>query len=156
MNDSAIGSYTPLLTESPDDYFVLYRLGRIYQGIGKRREGDQYLERARRYASAALEKNSDDAQARMVAGLSTMRLGRFAEGFAEILRVASANPDNPTFQYALARAYAINHKDNEALEALAKAIEKEYRIASVLDLDLFNIESNEKFPKIIFLQETIH
>ncbi len=156
MNDLAISTYNIQLTKSPEDYFILYRLGRIYQGIGKRREGDQYLEKAQKSASASLEKNPNDSQARMMMGLSTMRLGRFADGFTEVQRVASANPDNPTFQYALARAYAINHKDNEALDALSKAIEKEYRIAAVLDLDLFNLESNDKFSKIIFLQENIH
>ncbi len=156
MNDLAISTYLTLLAKSPDDYFILYRLGRIYQGIGRRLEGDQYLEKAKKNASTALDRNTNDAQARMMMGLSTMRLGKFADGFAEVQHVAKANPDNPTFQYALARAYAIYHKDNEALDALSKAVEKEYRIAAVLDLDLFNIESNEKFPKVIFIQETVH
>jgi predicted Zn-dependent protease len=83
-----------------------------------------------------------------------MRLGKFADGFAEVQRVAMANPDNPTFQYALARAYAIYNKNNEAIEALSKAKEKEYRIGAVLDLDFFNLEVDERFPKILFLQET--
>jgi class 3 adenylate cyclase/TolB-like protein len=156
MNDLAISTYMALLTKSPDDYFTLYRLGRIYQGIGKRHEGDQYLEKALKSASASLEKNPGDAQSQMMVGLSTMRLGKFADGFAEVQRVATANPDNPTFLYALARAYAIYHKDNEALDALSKAVDKEYRIGAVLDLDLFNLESNERFPKIIYLQETQH
>jgi adenylate cyclase len=156
MNDLAINTYMGILASAPDDYFTLYRLGRIYQGIGKRHEGDQYLQRAFKSASAALEKNSGDAQSRMMVGLSTMRLGRFADGFADVQRVATANPDNPTFLYALARAYAIYHKDNEALETLSKAVDKEYRIGAVLDLDLFNLESNERFPKILFLQETPH
>jgi class 3 adenylate cyclase/serine/threonine protein kinase/Flp pilus assembly protein TadD len=156
MNELAISTYTALLTKSPDDYFMLYRLGRIYQGIGRRYEGDQYLEKALKIASASLEKNSGDAQSRMMVGLSTMRLGKFVDGFAEVQRVATANPENPTFLYALARAYAIYNKNNEALDALSKAVDKEYRIGSVLDLDLFNLESNERFPKILFLQETPH
>lgn len=142
-----------MLDKDPKNYDILYRLGRTTQGLGRRIEANQILEKAKNESENAILRDQSDWSAHITHGLALMRLGRFADGLSEIRKLSESNPDNVTILYTLAKAYAIYHKEDEAAQALTKAIDKDYRIILILDLDFFYLRSNEQYQNVFFLQD---
>ncbi len=138
---------TAILRES---YVDLYKLGRVYQSAGK--PVDQWkavFQRARDVLRARISAVPGDAVAYSYLALVHTRLGESRQAETASARALDLGPDNVSVLYNIARMNSIQKNDTEALAFLSRAIEKQWQVESVLDVDFFNIQEEPEFRSAI-------
>lgn len=131
----------------PNDYVVLYDLGRMYQLAGKPKTlWEESLARAQQIIERLVRTDSADARAYAYLGLVQTRLGDFAEGVAAGRRAHAKAPHDVDILYHVARIYALQRdKHNEGFEQLAAAVRQRLLLRRLLDLDLQNLRNDPGF-----------
>jgi tetratricopeptide (TPR) repeat protein len=132
---------------SPDDYVLLYDLGRMYQLAGKPKTlWEESLGRAHQAILQELKKDTMTARAYAYLGLVQTRLGDFAEGAASGKRALALAPHNVSIRYLVARMYALQReKLDEGFEQLALAVQQRLMLDCLLDLDVQNLRNDPNF-----------
>ncbi len=132
---------------SPDDYVLLYDLGRMYQLAGKPKTlWEESLDRAHQAILQELKRDTMTARAYAYLGLVQTRLGDFAEGAASGKRALALAPHNVVIRYLVARIYALQReKLDEGFEQLALAVQQRLMLDCLLDLDVQNLRNDPNF-----------
>jgi len=129
--------------QSPVDF---YKLGRIEQSAGKPKQGWQdVLQKAKLLLLERLSAEPRDAAAYSFIALVHTRLGEFKDALAASNRAQQLAPNDIEVLYSTARMYALQRDKKMAIEYLTKAVDRRYSLASVLDMDFFNLQSEPEF-----------
>jgi tetratricopeptide (TPR) repeat protein len=98
----------------------------------------------------ALRLDPDDPEALAFLAGSYTRRGRYEEGLALDRRLASLRADDPVVHYNLACSLSLTCHEEEALEALRRAIELGYDDFAHLekDADLENVREHPGFEEV--------
>lgn len=139
-----------LLSQDPNDYFVLYSIARILQVSGDIEESQKYFDRLETTLRAEIRLNPNAIRARMYLGLTLTRLGRYADGVALGEAAIAADPKDTEAKYLLARMYALQMyspqtktvdsvKAARAIDLLREAVNDRFSDAEICSADLYNI-----------------
>ena len=93
-----------------------------------------------------------DAVANAYLALTHTRLGLFKEAAAANRRSRELSPSGTDVRYLTARMFALQREKTQALEALEKAVRARYSLPDLLDMDLYNLRSDEGLIPIIARQ----
>jgi tetratricopeptide (TPR) repeat protein len=149
-HDRAAEILNDRIARSRRNYVDYYRLGRVYSAAGKPlQQWGAVFVRAKELLENMLDKNPDDAVGLSYLALIYTRLGRYNEALPSNTRAHLIAPDNPDVLYNTARMYALRRENEEALEYLRKAIDRKYRLATLLDMDFYNLRANPGFLQAI-------
>jgi tetratricopeptide (TPR) repeat protein len=149
-HDSAEAILSNDVAGGRDDFENYYRLGRVYQAEGKPiAEWREAFERAGRILERRLVSVPDDASARSFLSLVHTRLGRYEKAKAEIGRAMAMAPRDAGVLYNVARSYSMQRDFENALTYLDRATEIRYDIGVVLDMDFYNLHTEEGFVAAI-------
>ena len=148
--DRAIELLNDKVARYRESYIDYYKLGRAGQSAGKpKQEWQDAFLKAKTILQASLGNDSEDALAHSYLALVLTRLGEFKEAIAEIKRAQQIAPNDVDVLYNTARMYTLHRDKSQALEYLGKAINRQYGLARVLDMDFYNLRSEEEFIKAI-------
>jgi Tfp pilus assembly protein PilF/TolB-like protein len=159
-NRRALSLYENYLHLHPDDYEIIYRIGRAYQMDGQIQVAQPYFDQVidltqrelRR--SAGLRGNkaanaSKSIRAQVFMALAQTRLGRYSQARASAKRAVEVAPKDPTVLYGLAYMFSMQNDNGAALEWLRKAVASRYSYQAVLDVDLLNVRAEPVFGAIL-------
>lgn len=146
-HETALDILSERAKHNPNDYVLLYDLGRMYQLAGKPKalwEGS--LERAQQILLQASKADSVGARAYAYLGLVQTRLGDFAEGIAAGKHALAKDPHDVEIRYLVARMYALQReKLDDGFEQLTLAVRQRLILNRLLDLDLQNLRNDPSF-----------
>jgi tetratricopeptide (TPR) repeat protein len=129
-----------------DSYVDFYKLGRVQQSAGRPiAEWRSSFVRARDILVAHLADEPDDASAEAYLALVYTRLGSFKDAINAITHAHQLAGNDTEVLYLAARMYALQKDNSHALEYLGKAITRRLSLASILDMDYFNLHSEPEF-----------
>jgi len=150
QHDRAAEILNDRIARSRRSYMDYYRLGRIYSAAGKPlQQWGAVFVRAKELLENRLDENPDDAVGLSYLALIYTRLGRYNEALPSNTRAQLLAPNNLDVLYNTARMYALRRENGEALEYLRKAIDRKYRLATLLDMDFYNLRANPGFLQAI-------
>jgi tetratricopeptide (TPR) repeat protein len=133
-----------------DNYVEYYRLGRVLQSQGVPiPQWQEAFRQAEEVIVARLKENPNDGVALSYDALVHTRVGRFKEAAAAIRSALQVDSTNLDILYNASRVYALQRNRVQALEYLTKAIQRRYRLESILDLDFFNLRSDQAYLRTI-------
>ena len=148
--DRAVEILNDRLARARQSHVEYYKLGRIEQSAGKpKQEWQSVFLRAKDLLATRLAAQPDDAVALSYLALVHTRLGEFKEAIAASSRAQQLAPDHIEVLYNIARMYALQREKNQALEYLGKAVNRRYSLASILDMDFFNLHSEPEFVSTV-------
>jgi tetratricopeptide (TPR) repeat protein len=150
MSDRAMEVLSDRIARSRDSYVDLYKLGRVQQSAGRPKEEWQgTFTRAREVLTASLAASPDDPQVLTSMALVETRLGAFKEATAAIKRALQMAPSDVDVMYGAAKVFALQRDRDQAFEHLRKALARRYSLAQVLDMDFYNLRTDEQFIQTI-------
>jgi tetratricopeptide (TPR) repeat protein len=124
----------------------LYRLARVEQAAGRpRTQWVETLGRARSLVEEELRSEPGDPEALSVLALIQTRLGQFREAQEAIRTALQVEPGNVTVMLNGGRVYALQREKVRALDLLRRALSRKYSLPDILDMDLYNLRSEEGF-----------
>jgi tetratricopeptide (TPR) repeat protein len=133
-----------------NSYVEHYRLGRILQSQGVPiQQWQDAFRQSEELIVARLKENPSDGVALSYDALVHTRVGRFKEAATAIDGALQLDSTNLDILYNASRMYALQRNKEKALEYLAKAIKRRYRLESILDLDFFNLRSDQGYLRTI-------
>jgi len=136
-----------------NDYVEYYKLARVKQAAGRPKETwTRDLLTAQMLLQARLRQAPGDAVAHGYLALTHTRLGQFKEAAAANLRARELSPAGTDIQYLSARMFALQRAKAQALDALGKAVRARYSLPDLLDMDLYNLRSDEGLLPVITRQ----
>ncbi len=136
-----------------NDYVEYYKLARVKQAAGRPKDAwTRDLITAQTLLQSRLRQVPGDAFANAFLGLTYTRLGQFKEAAAANRRARELSPSGTDVQYLTARMFALQREKTRALEALEKAVRARYSLPDLLDMDLYNLRSDEALLPIITRQ----
>jgi len=136
-----------------NDYVEYYKLARVKQAAGRPKDAwTRDLITAQTLLQSRLRQVPGDAFANAFLGLTYTRLGQFKEAAAANRRARELSPSGTDIQYLTARMFALQREKTRALEALEKAVRARYSLPDLLDMDLYNLRSDEALLPIITRQ----
>lgn len=131
-------------------YADYYRLGRLYQTVGRAKQvWEEKLQNAKTLVEATIAANSLDAHAYSYLALVETRLGAFKNALEASTRARQLAPSDLDILYDTARMFALQTDKKQALEYLGKAIDRRYRLSSILDMDLYNLRAEPEFQQTV-------
>jgi tetratricopeptide (TPR) repeat protein len=144
----------------PDDYFSMYRLGRVKQLLGKSEDARKLLTQAEERLRALLRSEPKNAEALTYLGLTLTRLGRFSDAVACGRRAVELDPRSADVKYGVAQIYSLQmysgkkkeidpKKRDEALRVLKQALTIHYRIDALANADFFNMRDLPEYAQLI-------
>ena len=146
QHDRAVDILTDRLARVRDSYGDLYRLARIEQSAGlAKTEWQTTLLRAKTTLREYLSEVPEDALALSYLALVHTRLGEFKEALAAIKEAQTLAPRNLDVLYNTARMYTLQRNKAKALETLAMAVQRRFSLPQLLDMDFYNLRSEESF-----------
>ena len=146
--DDAISILSDNLARSRESFEGLYLLGRTQQAAGRpKKEWLDILTRSK----AALQDRLKEAPSSPVLlswlSLVETRLGEFKVAITASKRALEQDSLNTVVLYNVARMYALQRKGKDATEFLRKAVDREYDLVALLDMDLFNLHGESEYLK---------
>jgi tetratricopeptide (TPR) repeat protein len=149
-HDRAAETLNDRIARSRRNYVDYYRLGRIYSAAGKPlQQWGAVFERAKELLENRLVKNPDNAVDLSYLALVYTRLGKYNDAVPTNTRAQLIAPNNLDVLYNTARMYALQKENNQALEYLGRAVDRKYRLATILDMDFYNLRANPGFLQTI-------
>jgi tetratricopeptide (TPR) repeat protein/TolB-like protein len=145
----ALSLYETFLHLHPDDYEVLYKVGRAYQLDGQIQVAQPYFTQVIDLAERELRRDSRSARAYIYLALAQTRMGRYsqARGFAK--KAIEIGPQEPIVFYGMAYMFSIQNESGAALEWFRKAVSTQFSYQQVLDVDLLNVRTDLAFAEIL-------
>jgi tetratricopeptide (TPR) repeat protein/TolB-like protein len=144
--DDALANVTDMAARFRTDPGVHYQLGRIAQTGGRpKAEWTSAFEHSRSLLEEQLRARPDSALALSQYALTLTRLGSFRDAAAAQQRALSLAPADYRILYNAARMYALQRDKQKAMTHLAQAIDLRYDLRRILDMDLFNLRTDEDF-----------
>jgi tetratricopeptide (TPR) repeat protein len=133
-----------------DDYQQYYKLARVKQAAGRPKEAwTRDLETAESLLQERLRQVPGDAIAHAFLALTHTRLGQFREAAAANKRARELAPGGTDVQYLTARMFALQREKTQAFAALERSVRARYSLPDLLDMDLYNLRSDEGLLPII-------
>jgi tetratricopeptide (TPR) repeat protein len=131
-------------------YTDYYRIGRLYQTIGRTKQTwEEKLESAKTQAEMTIAANPLDARAYSSLALIETRLGSFKNAGEASQRARQLAPHDIDVLYNTARMYALQTNKAQSIEYLVKAVDRRYRLSSILDMDFYNLRSEPEFQTAV-------
>ncbi len=131
-------------------YIDYYKLGRLYQLAGRpKQQWEATLQRAKTLLEATVAADPQDALAYSYLGLTETRLGSFKNALDANTRARSLAPSDLNVLYNTARMFALQTEKTQGLEYLTKAVDRRYRLSSILDMDFYNLRSEPEFQNAV-------
>lgn len=148
--DQAIGLLADRVARSRQSYLDYYRLGRAYQISGKpKQEWERALQRSKELLTEKLQSNPEDAIALTYLALVYTRLGEIKDAGDAVTRAKLIGGEAPDVLYNLARVYAVRRDIPQAIDYLSKALDRRYSLATILNMDFYNLRSEPVFLRTI-------
>jgi tetratricopeptide (TPR) repeat protein len=148
--EEAVAAATDKAARRRDDPFCHYRLGRVSQIAGQPiATWQNILNQTLELISQRLSHTPDNAEMLTLQALTFTRLGQRKDALdanSHALRVAPGNAD---VLYGTARMYALQRDQKQAVAYLTQAVDKHYDLASVLDMDFYNLRADPDFLRAI-------
>jgi tetratricopeptide (TPR) repeat protein len=136
-----------------NEYVESYKLARVKQAAGRPKDAwTRDLTSAQALLRSRLRAVPDDAIAHAYLALTHTRLGQFKEAAASNARARELSPAGTEVLYLTARMFALQRDKERALEALGKAVRARYSLPELLDMDLYNLRSDQGLIPIITRQ----
>jgi TolB-like protein/tetratricopeptide (TPR) repeat protein len=144
--DQAIDFLVDRVARTKDDAENFYRLGRAQQAAGR-----PVVEWQNTFARARdiLRNGSGDPAADALLALVHTRIGSFKEAAAALTSAQKKAPEDPDVLFAAARMYALQRNKEQAFALITKALDRRYSLERVLDMDFYNLWSDEQFMSTI-------
>ncbi len=150
QSDRAIAILMDRVARLRDSYADFYKLARLQQSAGKPiAEWQATLQRARAILEERVKTNPQDDVAYSWMALVLTRLGAFKDALAACKQAQQSDPEDVDVLYNAARMYALHRDKSQAYELLARAINRRYSLARILDMDFYNLRSEEEFTKTV-------
>ncbi len=149
-HEQAIDFLIDHIARIKDDPWTYYRLGRAQQAAGKPvAEWQNTFGRARDLLRNAGPASAEDPTSHALLALVHTRVGAFKEAAVALGRAQKIAPDDPDVLYAAARMYSLQRNKEQALASMTRALERRYALERVLDMDFFNLWSDEQFVEAV-------
>ena len=151
--DRALAILVDHVARNRQSYEALYLLGRVQQAAGRSsQEWHDALVRAQDILDQELKLKPEDGVLYSWLALVHTRLGAFKDAVAASQHALQFGSDKPEVLYNVSRMYSLQRDVKQALTYLRKAVDREYDLAAVLDMDLFNLHSNPDYLKSVIRQ----
>jgi tetratricopeptide (TPR) repeat protein len=150
QSDRAIAILMDRVARLRDSYADFYKLARLQQSAGKPiAEWQATLQHARTILDERVKADPQDDVAYSWMALVLTRLGAFKDALAASKQAQQIDPNDVDVLYNAARMYALHRDKAQAYEQLARAISRRYSLARILDMDFYNLRSEEEFIKTV-------
>jgi Flp pilus assembly protein TadD len=131
-------------------YTDYYNLGRLYQTVGRaKQQWEEKLQNAKTRVEETIAATPLDARAYSYLALIETRLGAFKNAGEASARARQLAPLDLDVLYNTARMFALQTDKTQALDYLSKAVDRRYRLSSILDMDLYNLRSEPEFQQAV-------
>lgn len=151
--DDALAQMGDVVARVRSDPAAYYRLGRIAQTAGRpKQEWMSAFEQARVLLEGQLRVKPDSAMALSLLALTQTRLGAFRDAMAAQSRALELAPRDVGILYNAARMYALQRDKEQAMKYLIQAVDLRYDLRRIVDMDLFNLRSDEEFLRSVTRQ----
>jgi tetratricopeptide (TPR) repeat protein len=148
--DEALGAVADRAARERKDPVASYRLGRVLQAAGRpRQEWMNVFDKTRMLIGESLRSRPDSAAALSLLGLVYTRSGEFKEAIAASNRALALAPHDANVFYNAACLYALQRDKKLAIVNLTQAIERRYDLHRIVDMDLFNLRTDEEFLRAV-------
>jgi tetratricopeptide (TPR) repeat protein/TolB-like protein len=148
--DEALRVVTDRAARERKDPVVSYRLGRVLQAAGRpRQEWMNVFDRTRMLIGESLRSHPDSAVGLSLLALVYTRSGEFKEAIAASNRALALAPNDARVFYSAACLYALQRDKKLAIVNLTEAIECRYNLVRIVDMDLFNLRTDEEFLRAL-------
>jgi serine/threonine protein kinase/tetratricopeptide (TPR) repeat protein len=127
--------YERAISIRPDDFATLALLATTYAGLGRSEDVIRVSRRAYDAARKHLELNPDNPRALYMGAISLTTLGESEKAREWNRRAMAMEPDDPSVLYNIACAFAVEHQNDEAIQALNRAIDHGFGHWSWIDND---------------------
>ena len=97
----------------------------------------------------SLRASPDSAAALSLRALVHTRSGEFKEAIAASNRALALAPNDANVFYSAACLYALQRDKKLAIVNLTQAIERRYDLVRIVDMDLFNLRTDEEFLRAV-------
>lgn len=116
----ALGYFRQVLQIHPQNWSVMWTVGKVYQRLGLHDE-------ALRWFSQAHQINPDQADVAREAGIAAIETGQGELAISFLTAAIAARPDAPGLVANLALAHLVNRDINQAKSCAAQAVERDQR-----------------------------
>jgi tetratricopeptide (TPR) repeat protein len=148
--DEALRAVADRAARERKDPMASYRLGRVLQAAGRpRQEWMNVFDRTQTLIGEGLRANPDSAAALSLRALVHTRSGEFKEAIAASNRALALAPNDANVYYRAACLYALQRDRKLAIVNLTQAIERRYDLIRIVDMDLFNLRTDEEFLRAV-------
>ncbi len=145
----ALSLYETFLHLHPNDYEVLYKVGRAYQMEGLIQVAQPYLTQVIDLTQRELRRDSKSARAYIYMALGQTRMGKYSQARSSAKKAIEIAPKEPTVLYGMAYMFSMQNESGAALEWFRKAVSARYSYQQVLDVDLLNVRTDPAFGDIL-------
>ncbi len=150
QSDRAIAILMDRVARLRDSYADFYKLARLQQSAGRPiAEWQATLQRARTILDERVKTDPQDYVAYSWLALVLTRLGAFKDALAATKQAHQIDSNDVDVLYNTARMYALHRDKAQAYDLLARAINRRYALARILDMDFYNLRSEEEFIKTV-------
>jgi len=150
QSERAIAILVDRVARLRNSYVDYYRLARVQQSAGKPiAEWQGSLQRARAIIEEHVKTNPQDGVAYSWLALVLTRLGAFKDALAAGKQAQQMDPDDVEVLYNASRMYALHRDKAQACTMLARAVNRRYSLARILDMDFYNLRAEGEFIKIV-------
>jgi tetratricopeptide (TPR) repeat protein len=148
--DEALNVVADLTSRNRTDPLAHYQFGRMAQTAGRPKlEWIASLERARTLLEEELQVQPNNAPALALLALTETRLGSFHNAGTALEKALSIAPADIRVLHAAARVYALQRDKQKAMTYLSQALDIRYDLQAVVDMDLFNLRTDEEFLRSV-------
>ena len=149
-SDEALRAVADRAARERKDPVASYRLGRVLQAAGRpRQEWMNVFDKTRMLIGESLRSSPDSAAALSLLALVHTRSGEFKEAIAAGNRALALAPNDAQVFYNSACLYALQRDKKLAIVNLTQAIECRYDLVRIVDMDLFNLRTDEEFVRAV-------
>lgn len=148
--DEALNVVADLTSRDRTDPMAHYQFGRMAQTAGRPKiEWTASFERARGLLQEMLRTRPDDAPSLALLALTQTRLGAFRDAGAAMEKALALAPGDSRVLHAAARMYALQRDKEKAMTYLTQALDIRYDLQAIVDMDLFNLRTDEEFLRSV-------
>lgn len=146
--DESIAILSDHMARTRQDYESLYLLGRVQQAAGRPiQEWQSILARSKALLQDELRGSPNNPVLLSWLALAETRLGEFKDAAAVSQRALQYGGQAAPVLYNVARMYALQKNPSEAVTYLRKAVDADFDLVAVIDMDFFNLHGSPEYLK---------